>query len=37
MYNYVLNSVVKVSMMYFEYYTITLRAGAFFFVDTLYY
>ena len=32
MYKYVLNSVVKISMMfakYFEYYTIILRGGAF--------
>jgi len=38
MYRYVLNSVVKISMMftkYFEYYTIILRAE-YFFVDTLY-
>jgi len=38
MYKYVLNSVVKISMMfakYFEYYTIILR-WAVFFVDTLY-
>ena len=38
MYKYVLNSVVKISMMfakYFEYYTIILR-GSVFFVDTLY-
>jgi len=37
MYKYVLNSVVKISMMfakYFEYYTIILRGR--FFVDTLY-
>jgi len=37
MYKYVLNSVVKVLMMfakYFEYYTIILRGR--FFVDTLY-
>jgi len=37
MYTYVLNSVVKISMMfvkYFEYYTIIL--GGHFFVDTLY-
>jgi len=33
-----LNSVVKISMMsakYFEYYTIMLRGGGRFFVDTL--
>ena len=33
MYKYVLNSVVKISMMfakYFEYYTVILRGGAFF-------
>jgi len=38
MYKYVLNSVVKISVMfpkYFEYYTIILRAAVFF-VDTLY-
>ena len=38
MYKYMLNSVVKVSMMfarYFEYDTIILRGGRFF-VDTLY-
>ena len=37
MYKYVLNSVVKISMIfakYFEYYTIILRGS--FFVDTLY-
>jgi len=37
MYKYVLNTVVKISMMfanYFEYYTIILR-DRFFFVDTL--
>ena len=37
-YKYVLNSVVKISMMlakYFEYYTIILGGGRFF-VDTLY-
>jgi len=39
MYKYVLNSVVKISMMfakYFKHYTIILREGARFFVDTLY-
>ena len=38
-YKCLLNSVVKISMMfarYFEYYTIILRGGAFF-VDTLYF
>ena len=38
MYKYVLNSVVKISMMfakYLEYYTIILGGGRFF-VDTLY-
>ena len=37
MYKYALNSVVKISLMfaqYFEYYAIILRGGAFF-VDTL--
>ena len=37
MYNYMLNSVVKISMIfakYFEYYTIILWGGVFF-VDTL--
>ena len=37
MYRYVLNSVVKISMMfanYFEYYTIILKGGRFF-MDTL--
>jgi len=39
MYKYMLNSVVKISMMsvkYFEYYTIILRGGGRFFVDMLY-
>jgi len=38
MYKYVLNSVVKISTMfaeYFEYYTIILKGGPFF-VDMLY-
>ena len=38
MYKYVLNLVIKISLMfaqYFEYYTIILRGGAFF-VDTVY-
>jgi len=38
MYKYVLNLVVKITLMfaqYFEYYVIILRGGAFFRVDTL--
>jgi len=38
MYKYVQNSVVKIPMMfakYFEYYTIILKGGGRFFVDTL--
>ena len=38
MYKYVLNLVIKISLMfaqYFEYYAIILRGGAFF-VDTVY-
>jgi len=37
-YEYVLNSVIKISVMfarYFEYYTSILRGGGRFFVDTL--
>ena len=39
MYKYVLNLVVKITLMfaqYFEYYVIILRGGGRFFVDTLY-